>query len=483
MGEKMSRSNNGTVVQKEEFLQLVVNRMEKDLQTNSASFRNRLSDTINGETHYGKRKMYDVFGYLATDTIIGNEEAALAFYNRRIDGTAIDKYANATWKNRPIVHDGEDNDTQFAVDANQMLKLNWSLFNRLDKLNQIGRYSIIVFGLPDVKSFDDLSKPAKGVYKSLVNVRIYSDYNITQIELDNKPESPRMGLPEFYTVSIGANVYGSEVSNLEVITTRIHWSRCIHVVENNLISETEGMPRWLRGLNISQSLELVLGSGGENTWNSASRRVVIELKDEYSLDPDAVTALNEKVEEWYNDTISAFYAEGAKINQWQGRDPSILGVFEPLAQMYSALVGMPKTILFGNQQSRIASDKDEQTWAGVISARQLSWAEPVIVRPFIDRLVKWNLLPTPSNGEYNMGTKNPAGEYSWPSIIVQTELEQADIRQKQAGALAKAQSARNDNNAPITMTEVRNYGGLPSEPEDDIDRDLLMREDLFGEEE
>ena len=59
---------------------------------------------------------------------------------------------------------------------------------------------------------------------------------------------------------------------------------------------------------------------------------------------------------------------------------------------------IPKRILTGSEMGELASSQDRDNWKDQINGRQTGYAGPYIVRPLVDRLIKYGYLPTPKKG-------------------------------------------------------------------------------------
>src|SRR5256885_6920010 len=103
---------------------------------------------------------------------------------------------------------------------------------------------------------------------------------------------------------------------------------------------------------------------------------------------------------------------------------------------------MPRRILFGNEVGELASTTDQATFFGSINSRQEQFAEPLLVRAFVDRMIAWRVLPKPETGEYQVIS---------PSLFELTELETADANLKRAQAAAALTPMGGD---PMALVEV-----------------------------
>jgi len=95
-------------------------------------------------------------------------------------------------------------------------------------------------------------------------------------------------------------------------------------------------------------------------------------------------------------------------------------------QMISAVTGIPKRILTGSERGELASTQDRDEWNTFIQRRRENWAEPFLVRPFVNKLIEIGVLPKPSTGEYQV---------EWSDLFAQSEKELVDIGKERALAL------------------------------------------------
>ena len=77
---------------------------------------------------------------------------------------------------------------------------------------------------------------------------------------------------------------------------------------------------------------------------------------------------------------------------------------------------------------QLASGQDAKTWNARVRRRQTLYAEPMVLRPFIDRLIAMGVLPPAQEGGYDV---------SWADLNTLTDMERADIADKITTALAK----------------------------------------------
>jgi len=412
-----------------------------------------------GQTAYGGgRDYYLVFGYPKT--------ISMATYSQRyqrqdIAGRIVDLPAQDTWRKPPMVSEDGNEDTAFVQAWNTLATRHrvWSKLMRVDRLSGIGRYGVLLLG---VKGQPDLgraveARSAQGV-SSLLYLNPLSEAGASISTWNTDANSPRFGMPETYRVQLG------ESSG----TRTVHWSRLIHVAEGKLDSETYGLPRLQRVFNRLDDLMKIVGGSAEATWLNMRPGTLLTPREGYELPDDAAAkaARQEEVDEYLHDVARLLFLEGVDATQLPGEVVDPTGLFDVTIKLIAAATGIPQRRLLGSAAGQLAAAKeDSRQWFGSIASRQVNYAEPEILRPFIDRLVLIGILPLPDSGNYNVGVLGEDGTWSWPSLFELTDLEQADIKDKTAGAIRKLSDPLTGA-MPVTDDEAREaLGYAPREEE------------------
>ena len=108
------------------------------------------------------------------------------------------------------------------------------------------------------------------------------------------------------------------------------------------------------------------------------------------------------------------------------QDPS--GATDVYLKMISAGTGIPLRILTGSERGELASSQDEANWASVIEARRTRYAEPLILRPLVNRLLWAGALPQAQGGIYAV---------NWSVVQLPNPNEAAQRADTYASALQK----------------------------------------------
>jgi len=405
-----------------------------------------------GLQYGGKRDVYQVAGYVdrGADTF----DHYWGLYERGdIAGRIVDMPAQTTWRTPPLIsEEGHEKGTPFTEAVEELadrLRL-WRYFERVDRLAGIGRYAILVLGVRGAEDFT-LKTPLTTLTRpeDLIWLSVYSEKNATISTWTTNTGDPRFGLPELYQVQLSTGV-----SNFARSTLPIHQSRIIHVAEDLLEDEVYGRPRLQRALNRLFDLDKITASVGESFWQAATRILQAKVDPSATITDTQLDELDEKLQEMVHDLRRQFTGQGTEL----GWLPVDVPPPKDIADLYFALIaaatGIPRRILFGNEVGELASSTDQATYFGMINERQEHFAEPQILRAFLDRLIKVGILPAPTTGKY---------EVEWPSLFELTDQEQAEANLKRAQTAQALTAVGADPLALVEIDEDRNVWLVPRE--------------------
>lgn len=406
-----------------------------------------------GLQYEGKRDVYSVAGYVPQGK--DDFDHYWGLYERGdIAGRIVDMPAQTTWRTPPTVYE-EDHEkgTPFtdAVEAlADRLRL-WRYFERVDRLAGVGEYAILVLGCRGV---DDLGLKTPLVSLSrpedLIWLGVYSQRNATISTWITDTGDPRFGQPELYQVQLS-----SGVSNFGKASLQIHQSRIIHVAEDLLQDEVYGRPRLQRALNRLFDLDKITASVGESFWQAATRILQSKISPDATITDDQLKEMDEKLTEMVHDLRRQFSGQGVELGWLDNTVPTVKDIADLYFALIAAATGIPRRILFGNEAGDLASSTDQATYFGLINERQEHFAEPNILRAFLDRLITVGALPKPTTGKY---------EIEWPTLFELTELEQSDANLKRAQTAQALTAVGADPLALVEIDEDRNVWLVPRQP-------------------
>lgn len=373
-----------------------------------------------GKQYNDARDLYEALGYPTTLTY----DNYLAKYERQdIAKAIIDRPANATWQGSMRLVDSPDESKTSLETEWISLSKEFSLkkvFSRLDKLSSIGEYGILLLGVDDIVSRTQFVKPLTKRKNKLLYLKPFGQ---DRAKIDNyvsKASDPRYGLPEYYKVVIQI---ADEERTEEV---RVHHSRIIHVIGESLDSDVKGTPRLQAVYNRLMDLEKIVGGDAEMFWRGARPGYQGKVDPDFQLTTEMEADLKAQIEEFEHNLRRILVNEGIEIKALAQQIAEPGNHVDVQIQMISAVTGIPKRILTGSERGELSSAQDKAEYLAFVTARREEFAEPNIVKPFVDRCIEYKILPDAQEKEYDI---------VWEDLFVLNEKEQVEVGQKRAMAL------------------------------------------------
>jgi hypothetical protein len=366
-----------------------------------------------GVTHDGARDLYDALGY--------KRDLTTADYRARyerggIAARIVEVFPQATWRGEGELVEDENPEKTTAFEKtwdalNKRLNI-WATFCRADILAGLGRYSIILIGAPG-----ELNQPlTKLKPEQLMYLATFSEEDAQVNTWVQDSQDPRFGLPETYTISrITPN------PNFKVQRV-VHWSRVIHIADGLLDDFVYGQPRLRRIWNDLDNLDKVVGGGSEAFWKRADQGMQVDIDPDVKFTPEDLTSLQTEIDEYVHNLRRIVRTRGVSMNPLGSDVANFAAPAAGVIEQISAATGIPQRILMGSERGELASTQDKLNWNDLISDRRQSFAEPMVVRPFVDRLVEFGVLPEPE--EYDV---------RWPQVKFMTDAEKAAVATQWAG--------------------------------------------------
>jgi len=412
MRTKFGSNKKSNVIQMNESM--VANRELMALASTMVS-RAKLASAL-GKSYDGDRNIYTALGYKTSPTF----DDYYARYSRQdIAKRIVNAPADSSWRKKPEVSESEDGETAFEKAWTELLDdtLVYHYLTRVDRITGIGEYGVLLMGFDDgLELYEPIEKA-----KQLLYIRPYSQINATVKNWDTDTGSERYGKPLLYSLK-PANAERTTVQPLEV-----HYSRVLHIAENCEEDDIYGTPRLKSVLNRLQDLELVSGGSAEMFWRGAFPGLGFQADADAEWDPQVLTDLRTEIEEYMHGMKRYLRLKGIDIEQLtpQVADPS--KHISVLIDLISGATGIPKRILIGSERGELASSQDENNWNARVAERREDFAEPIILRPFINKLIEVGVLPEPKDG-YTI---------FWPPITSPDEKTDADVLKIKTEAITK----------------------------------------------
>lgn len=390
-----------------------------------------LANRIGTQTYQGARDVYKALGYPNT---LYFEDFLSRYFRQDIAKAVIDRPVKASWKGTiNIVENTKLKQTKFEKKWDKIyktLKLK-SVFMRADKLAGLGNYSVILLGLDDVRSREGFrNKVRKG--SKLIYVKPLSMTSAVINEWDKDSKSPRYGKPLYYKVSLttqsssylttgNTTVAGSFDQELIV-----HYSRIVHIVDDVLEDEVNGIPRLQAVFNRLIDLEKLVGGDAEMFWRGARPGYTGSVKDDYEVTPEMLASIQDQIESFEHNLKRVLVNEGIDYKSLEQQIADPANHVDIQFSMISAVTAIPKRILIGSERGELSSAQDKQEWISYVTSRREETNEPNILRPFIDHLIEYEVLPEPKDGEYTV---------IWDKLFSLSDKEKVELGKNRAIAL------------------------------------------------
>jgi hypothetical protein len=349
---------------------------------------------------------------------------------------AVEIWPDECWQMSPNVYEHKDpklTDFEKAWNDLQTEFAMCSLLHRADVLSGIGAFGIVLLGINDGKQ---LHEPVAGVSevtgkiepnkdRELLYLRTFDESVLTIDALEDNVANPRYGKPRIY--SIQYQEPGGKVS--KITTTKVHWSRVIHIADNRESSETYGTSRLQSIYNNLSDIKKVSGGSAEMFWKGGFPGYLFELSPEAiqlgaELDVDSI---KEQLKLYFDGLQRYLGLQGGvtgKSLSPQVADP--VGHVDIQLKLIALSLGVPYRLLLGTEEAKLASVQDKRTWNSRVARRQINYLTPMVVRPFVDRLVGLGVLPTPE--QYVV---------DWPDLNATTDDDIAKVALNRTDAFAK----------------------------------------------
>jgi len=420
---------------------VVLNEKDKqvirDMMLNASMSRSSLLSNLIDP----RRDIDDECGYpkeLTTD------QYQLMYDREGLATRVVSLFPEESWADEPqIVEDVKGDDTEFEKswkDLEQQRNLN-AFMLRIDRLSGIGRFGVLLLGLNDGKK---LSDPVEGIDEKgdvtenrpeyeLLFLRAFSESVVKVKSTQRDKMNPRYGKPVMYEITFGDAAQPQASTGDSKIDTGkgelVHWTRLIHVADNRESSEVFGVPRMQSLFNRLYDLRKICGGSAEMFWKGGFPGYAFEMDPQAQApvagsDEDA--ALTEQITSYANGLQRYLRLQGISVNSLNPQVAEPKAHVDVQLEIIAIAMGVPKRIFMGSEQAKLAAEEDARNWNKRIARRQNKYLSPYIIRPLVDRLIAYGVLPEPKKYEI-----------IWPDLAQPSELDKATVLKARVEAFSK----------------------------------------------
>lgn len=369
--------------------------------------------------------------------VITREHYASMYQREGVAKRSVNVLPEETWVERPEVTETKEADETEFDKAWVELEKKYNLYHyleRIDKLSGIGQFGVLLLGINDGLSLeqpvaginDKTGEPVGENSYELLYVRPYQESVVTVDAYETDVSSPRYGMPVLYTILFQEQTSVAGQHSATQRSTKVHWTRLIHIADNREMSDTFGAPRMEPLYNRLLDIRKVLSGSGEMFWKGAFPGYSFEINPELE-DPNIDYDEIKQTFEDYSNGLQRYLAMvgvTAKSLAPQVADPK--SHVETQLKIIAVTLGIPWRILVGSEAAQLASGQDKETLNARIQKRQENYATPLLIRPFVDRLLALGILPSVET--YVV---------VWPDLDTPTDKDKAEVAGKKTEALAK----------------------------------------------
>lgn len=401
----------------------------------------------------GRRDYEAVFGW---DRTLDPDMFAYMYNRGGLAKRVVDAKPNAIWSRPPQVWAEGDPSWDAAFSALvEKLQL-WTTLHRLDRLMKQGQYAILLLGTNEAKLDTPLRNP-----RDINFIQPYGQINARIAQWNRSPTSAEFGMPEMYQMYPQGAGY-SQVEMTPGISQvgptrasfRVHASRVLHVCQDNLEDSVFGQPIMAPIWDYLTDLRKVVGSSSESYWLMANRGLQADVDKEMVLSDEDQAMLSDEIEEFMNGFRRFMRTKGVTIKSLENDVADPKSPFDVLVTLISGTTGIPKRILIGSEAGSLASTQDKGNWADRLEEEIGLVSQPVLLKPFIMRMIKLGFLPA------------PAGEVRilWPDTYRMSPLERGQTAAQTARTLANAMKAMEPTIVAYEQVETPESVGPDGQP-------------------
>lgn len=395
-----------------------------------ANLLNKLLDT--------RRDIDDECGY---PKVLTTAQYKFMYDREGVATRVVNLFPEESWSEDPEIIENEESDDSDFEKAWKEVERERKIFSymmKIDRLSGIGRFGVLLLGMSDGKK---LSEPVDGIDEKgektgtaaleLLYLRVF-DESLVRIKTTEKDASnPRFGQPTSYSITFETISTNRDNEGEAIQSTSqeqlVHWSRVVHIADNRESSEIYGVPRMQTLYNRLYDIRKIAGGSGEMFWKGGFPGYSFEMDPQSRvMTPDEKTELTTTLASWMNGLQRYITTQGIKVNSLNPQVADPKAHIDVQLEIIAIALGVPKRIFMGSEQAKLASSKDTESWNKRIAKRQKKYVSPYIIRPIIDRLIAFGVLPEVK--KYDI---------EWHDLDTPSDMDKAEVFNKRMEAYSK----------------------------------------------
>lgn len=335
---------------------------------------------------------------------------------------AVHRILNKCWQSKPRIKRPEtDEESDWEKKLSKLMRgiQAWSKLRDWDRRNLVGRYAGLIYRVGDGKR---LAEPMDSARRLVDIVPVFEDQLKVTAWHTDETDADNYGKPKMWQYR-ARRPTATDTQGQPDTWIDVHPSR-VQILAEGAVGDDffGGVPLLRAGFNSLVDLEKISGGSGESFLKNSSRVMVFEFEKGtptviQTNNPDGSTSnksagdvLEEKTQALNTSIDKSVVIAGGKATTLQTTISDPTGAFNLAANLFSASVQIPFTILFGQQTGRMASDEDRSDFNERCAGRREDLLTPAI-EEFVRRMqacgvieagefeVEWEALDSPGDAQ------------------------------------------------------------------------------------
>lgn len=327
-----------------------------------------------------------------------------------IASRVVSYWPSVTWGDGFYVIENDDKDlTPFEQAAEDLIDEHSVVdtFASLDIEAGSGHYSCLFMGISSGEVLDPATfsrEVPKNTNNRLIWLKVLHQLQAEVTDIITDPSSPDWGKPFMYKVYPYklVNQFGKTITD-STKSYSVHHSWIIHYSPNAIGSGLYGQPDLAKVWDILDDLELISGSYAQIFFKTARSYFVSSLKDGVAWDDELVAKFRAEVDQATKEFNAHMIVDGFDTNVLNASSKSIQAEIGSYMTLLSVVLSVSRRILEGTEEGKLAGEQDRQN-TGDVARRRRSRQGEKLVRAFVDRLIKYQVMEPPinSDGKYRV---------------------------------------------------------------------------------
>lgn len=347
---------------------------------------------------------------------------------------AVQKLLGRCWQGRPRIKKPEaDEESPWEAAIKKALDAikGWQKLAGFDRRNLVGHYAALIYRVADGKP---LREPLDRAERLVDIVPLFEDQIKVTAWHSDPADADNYGKPAMWQYRVRSPSASGDRQGQPDEWADVHPSR-VQVLAEGAEGDDffDGVPLLRAGFNALVDIEKLSGGGAESALKNSARTIVVKFDAQaapqvLTQNPDGSTStktVREVVEAQTKalnrNQDASMVLQGGEATTLQTTVADLSPQFGIAAQLFASSVGIPSTILFGQQTGRLASDEDQKEMNARAAARRMDVLTPMLTE-FVARMQACGVFEP---GEF---------EIEWPDLGAPTDEQKLDNASKMATA-------------------------------------------------